>query len=34
VSGRAAETSGLMQAGKNLLDTVEGQDGETRRPNG
>jgi hypothetical protein len=31
-SGRAAETSGRMQARENLLDTVEGPDWETRRP--
>jgi hypothetical protein len=33
-SGRAVETSGRMQVGQNLLDTVDGPDGNARRPNG
>jgi hypothetical protein len=33
-SGRAAETSGRMQVGQNLLDTVDGPYGNARRPNG
>jgi hypothetical protein len=33
-SRRAAEMSGRMQAGYNLLDTVEGPNGNARRPDG